>query len=84
MGFLGIGRRVRFLGIGRRVRFQGIGRRVRFLGIGRRVEVGKKSASDRYMDCLSCPKLGPAPARCVRCPTGHQPYINRFYVRVKS
>ena len=36
------------------------------------------AASDQYMDCLGCPKIGPAPARCVQCPTGHRPGIDRF------
>ena len=30
------------------------------------------------IDCLGCSKFGPAPTRCVRCPTGHRPGIDRF------
>ena len=32
-----------------------------------------RPASDWFMDCLGCPKFGPAHSRCVRCPTGHRP-----------
>ena len=40
--------------------------------------VGVWAASEWYRDCLGCPTFGPAPARCVRCPTGQRPGIDRF------
>ena len=35
------------------------------------------AASDWYMDCLDCPKFGPAPAQCVRWPNGYCPIAMR-------
>ena len=46
-------------------------------GPGRRLS-GVWAAHGRYMDCLGCPKFGPAPARCMGCPAGHRPGIGRF------
>ena len=39
------------------------------------------AASDRVMDGLGCPKFGPVPARCVRCPIEHQTGTGIFILR---